>query len=312
MIRVQPEEDQVVPEPSEHFITTPEIQQIAERALAYLDAGFAVHFAGPAGTGKTTLAFHVAAQLGRPVVLIHGDDEIGSSDLVGQNAGYHKSKLVDNYIHSVLKMEENVNPVWVDHRLTAACQNGCTLIYDEFNRSRAEANNALLSVLEEKVLNLPGLRSYGEGYLDVHPQFRAIFTSNPEEYAGVHKMQDALMDRMITIQMGHFDRETEIQVVISKSGLERADSEIVVDIIRELRGVGVNNHRPTIRASLAIGKVLARRNAHATPDDPVFRWACKDILNVETAKVTHNGQSLMAVKLEDIIQNVCARRQKEI
>ena len=26
-----------------------------------------------------------------------------------------------------------------------------------------------------------------------------IFTSNPEEYAGVHKTQDALLDRMITI-----------------------------------------------------------------------------------------------------------------
>jgi len=45
---------------------------LAERALAYLEVGYAVHFAGAAGTGKTTLAFHVAAKLGRPVTLIHG------------------------------------------------------------------------------------------------------------------------------------------------------------------------------------------------------------------------------------------------
>ncbi len=83
--------------------------------------------------------------------------------------------------------------------MTTACKNGNTLIYDEFTRSRPEANNALLSVLEEKFLNLPRLRRADKGYMDVHPDFRAIFTSNPEEYAGVHKTQDALMDRLITI-----------------------------------------------------------------------------------------------------------------
>ena len=69
------------------FIQTPSVQSLTERALCYLQAGFPVHFSGPAGTGKTTLAMHVAAQLGRPVVLIHGDDEFGSSDLIGGQLG---------------------------------------------------------------------------------------------------------------------------------------------------------------------------------------------------------------------------------
>ena len=99
---------------------------------------------------------------------------------------------MDNFIHSVLKTEEEMKTLWMDNRLTTACRNGDTLIYDEFTRSRPEANNALLSVLSEGILNLPKLRRNGEGYLEVHPAFRAIFTSNPEEYAGVHKTQDAL------------------------------------------------------------------------------------------------------------------------
>jgi len=204
------EEEPILPEPSEEFVETAHVQQLTERALAYLDVGYAVHFAGPAGTGKTTLAFHVAAQRARPVILIHGDDEFASSDLVGRDTGYRKQKLVDNFIHSVLKTEETMSTLWVDNRLTTACQQGHTLIYDEFNRSRPEANNALLSVLEEKILNLPKLRRSGESYLQVHPGFRAIFTSNPEEYAGIHKMQDALMDRLVTIHTDHFDRDTEV------------------------------------------------------------------------------------------------------
>jgi gas vesicle protein GvpN len=226
--------------------------------------------------------------------------------LIGKDAGYRKSKLVDNYIHSVLKTEEDMNTLWVDNRLTTACANGNTLIYDEFNRSRPEANNALLSVLEERILNLPSLRrSGGEGFLEVHPNFRAIFTSNPEEYAGVHKTQDALMDRLITLNLGNFDRETEIQIGMSKSGLAREDAEIIVDIVRELRGTGVNNHRPTIRATIAIARILVHRQAHARLDDPVFQWVCHDVLTTETAKVTREGQSLMPRKIDESMARVC-------
>ena len=235
------------------------VEQIAGRALTYLQAGYPIHFAGAAGTGKTTVAFHVAAQLGRPVSLIHGDDDFGSSDLVGQDSGYRKHKVIDNYIHSVVKTEEEMKSLWLENRLTTACQNGDTLIYDEFNRSRPEANNPFLSIFSERILNLPKLRRSGGGYLKVHPAFRAIFTSNPEEYAGVHKTQDALMDRLITIQLEHYDRETEMAITIARSGIGQADAGIIVDLVRKLRlrgreqqpadHPGLHRHRP--RADVA-------------------------------------------------------------
>jgi nitric oxide reductase NorQ protein len=308
-VKVERREDNCTPEASATFVETEFVQNLTRRALAYLEVGYPVHFAGPAGTGKTTLAFHVAAQLGRPVALIHGDDEFGSSDLVGRHSGYRKQRLMDNYIHSVLKTEESMNLTWMDNRLTTACKDGYILIYDEFTRSRPEANNALLSILEEKILNLPKMSRFGEGYLEVHPKFRAIFTSNPEEYAGVHKTQDALMDRLITINLGHFDRETEIKIARSKSGVSSADAATIVDVVRELRGLGVNNHRPTVRACIAIAKILAHRGARARLHDEVFHWACQDVLNTDTAKVTRGGESLMGEKVEEAIQTVCGSRR---
>ena len=77
-----------------------------------------------------------------------------------------------------------------------------------------------------------------------------------------------------------------------------------MDVVRELRGTGVNNHRPTVRATIVIAKILASRHAHARTDDPVFQWVCHDVLSAETAKVTHDGESLMPDKVNEATAKV--------
>jgi len=227
-----------------NFVETKSIKEITDRALAYIAAGFPVHFRGVSGTGKTTLALHIASKIGRPVVMIHGDEEFSTSDLVGGEYGYRLKKVIDNFIHTVLKTEEDMAKRWVDNRLTVACKYGFSLIYDEFTRSRPEANNILLSVLQEKMLDMPANRGDGEGYLQVDPSFTAIFTSNPEEYAGVYRSQDALRDRMVTMDLDHFDEETEIAITAAKSGMSRAEAAKVVSIVRALRDSDVCEMRP--------------------------------------------------------------------
>ena len=255
----------LAPRASETFVLTPEVERLTQRGLAYLAAGHPVHLAGPAGTGKTTLAFHIAAGIGRPVSLIHGNHEFGSSDLIGKDSGYSKSTVVDNYIHSVLKTKEDMSVKWMDNRLTVACEKGHTLVYDEFNRTTAEANNTLLSILEERILNLPRA---GGGYLRVHPEFRVIFTSNPDEYAGVHRTQDALLDRMITIQVDHYDAETERYITATRGGIDEHTAGVLVHLARSIRATDGANQAPTIRACIAAARVLVSRRDetnHANP-----------------------------------------------
>lgn len=294
------------PRPLANFVETEQVKGISERALAYVSAGFPIHFRGVSGTGKTTLAMHVASKIGRPVVMIHGDEEFSSSDLVGGEYGYRIRKVVDNFIHSVLKTEEDMQRRWVDNRLTVACKYGFSLIYDEFTRSRPEANNTLLSVLQEKMLDLPAAREGGESYLRVDPNFTAIFTSNPEEYAGVYRSQDALRDRMITIDLDHFDKETEIAITESKTGLSREDSEKIVNVIRGLRESGKCEYAPTIRGPIMIGKTLKVRGGVLSKDNPIFRETALEILTSETSRVgSRTHQAKVREVINGLIEQFC-------
>ncbi|MBI2252780.1 MAG: gas vesicle protein GvpN [Armatimonadetes bacterium] len=280
----------LAPRPMQNFVETPYIKEISERALYYIKAGFPIHFRGISGTGKTTLAMHIANKIGRPVIMVHGDEEFSTSDLVGGEYGYRAKKVIDNFIHSVLKTEENVAQTWVDNRLTIACKYGFSLIYDEFTRSRPEANNVLLSVLQEKIISLPAGRiaqdNNSENYLKVHPDFTAIFTSNPEEYAGVHRTQDALRDRMITLDLDYFDRETEIRITIAKSGLSKGECERIVDIVRNLRSWGEYEFSPTIRGCIMIARTLKTIKEESNKDNnKMFLTICQDILASETSRL---------------------------
>lgn len=272
----------LTPRPRADFVETEAVKALTRRALGFLDAGFPLHLRGPAGTGKTTLALHIAAQLGRPTIVLTGDNEMGTSDLVGSQHGYHYRKVVDRYIHNVTKFEETSNQRWSDHRLTTACREGHTLVYDEFTRSRPETHNVLLGVFEEKILVLPA-QSHDEAYIRVHPNFRAILTSNPLEYAGVHSNQDALSDRLATIDIGHPDREMEIQVTAARTGMAPLPASRIVDLVRELRDSGECWQTPTMRASLMIARVATRGAITPSIDDKDFVQLCIDVLGSRAA-----------------------------
>jgi len=259
------------------FVSTPPIERVAARALRYLQSGFSVHLRGPAGTGKTTLALHLADLLARPIMLLYGDDEFKTSDLIGNQTGYTRKKVVDNFIHSVVKVEDELRHNWVDSRLTLACREGFTLVYDEFNRSRPEVNNVLLSALEEKLLVLPPNNSRSE-YIRVNSQFRVILTSNPEEYCGVHATQDALLDRIITINIPEPDELTQQEIIVQKTGIDRESALIIVRLVREFRHRTHTDKSSGLRSCLMLAKVCHEHEILAMPENPEFRDICQDVL----------------------------------
>jgi len=249
---------------------------------------------------------HVANKLGRPVVMLSGNEDMGTSDLIGGRHGFKMRRVVDNFVHSVIKTEEDIVQRWIDSKLTIACKYGYTLIYDEFTRSRPETNNIFLSVLQERILDLPMGREDEESYIKVHPDFTAIFTSNPEEYAGVYRSQDALRERMVTLDLDFFDEETEVTITAKKSKLEHEEARKIVTVMRKFRESGLCECPPTIRGCIMIAKTMQVLKIPVDFGNPIFRQICIDVLSSETSrKGIYSRQRKIRELLNAILDESC-------
>lgn len=239
----------------EHFVETEQVRKIKDKVKLWLNAGYPVHIIGPTGCGKTTLAMKVTEELGKPTVWLNGDEMMTTADLVGGYSQVESESVRDRYIHTVIKAKNIMKAGWVDNPLTIACKNGYIFVYNDFSRAKPEANNVLLSVFQEGVLELP-TRFGEERYVKVHPEFRAIFTSNSVDYAGVHRPQDALLDRTVGIYMDLYDLDTEVEITEAHSGVSDGDARRIVEVIRNIREKLPDAEKPGTRACIMVAQGL--------------------------------------------------------
>ncbi len=258
-----------------NWVETEAVKKLKERVKRWLFLKYPVHIIGPTGCGKTLLSLQVAKEFGRPVVWINGDESVTTTDLIGGYSQVETTSIRDKYIHNVYKDKDILKADWVDNPLTLACKYGYTLVYNEFSRSKPAANNVLLSVFSEGILELP--TQFGEErYVKVHPDFRAIFTSNPIEYAGIHTPQDALLDRMISIFMNHYDKETEKKIIMAQSKIKEKDADLIVDSIRKLRAKLPETEEIGLRPGIMLAQVLEQSK---NIDETTIKQLLPDILN---------------------------------
>jgi gas vesicle protein GvpN len=280
------------------FVDCPETEAITRRVERWISVDRPVHLVGPTGCGKTALAMHVAAGRDRPVVWINGDADLDTKDLVGDYDEQERVSIRDKYIHNVTKSTDIVRDRWVDNPLTVAVREGATLVYNEFSRTKPAANNALLSVFEEGILELPGQRG-DDRIVEVHPEFRALLTSNDVEYAGVHEPQDALLDRLVGVYMDYYSFETEVKIV--RSHVPDAPDSLVRDCVDVLRTV-----REAFEWNLGTrGAIIAAEGLMTVPEtertDELFVEVMTDVLS---SKVS--GRSELEAARECLIDAVDA------
>lgn len=277
----------------EIFVETESVRRLKDRVKLWINAGYPPHIVGSTGCGKTTLAMQVAKELGRPTLWINGDEQMTTADLIGGYSEMEAESVRDKYVHNVMLSKDRTRFSWTDNPLTLACKYGYTLVYNEFSRAKPEANNVLLSVLEEKILELPTM--FGdERYIKVHPDFNIIFTSNSIEYVGVHRPQDALLDRMVDLYMDYYDFVTEVKIVQAHTRMPLHEAQKIVKVVRMIREKMPDPYKPGTRAEIMICQGLRTISGNYSKED--LEQICIDVL------ATKIGDPKELLKKSDLIK----------
>lgn len=246
-------DDQSGADSGQAFIVTPYLEGLVKRAAIYL-----------------------AGRRGLPVHVIYGNEAFRGFGLLSELVGSRKRLVIDNYVHSVLKRLEDTDVSFADGELLRAVRFGGTVVYDEFTRSRPEANNVLLSLLEEGVVTLPAGRK-GPNRVPVHPEFRIILTSNPREYAGVLQNTDALRDRLVTLELSGRDFATDVAIVARRCGVTEEAAAVVLEAVRCRGRSGGREAGESLRPALMVARAIAAARIPADPGNSEFEAICDDI-----------------------------------
>ena len=139
--------------------------------------------------------------------------------------------------------------------LPSAMINGGCLFINEINRMPESTQNALLTSLDEHILDIPKLKT-----ITAKDNFFVIATQNPAAHIGVTVLGEALKDRFVWIRLNYQSPKEEMQIITQEVGLngEKGDniaktSQEIVQITRDITSL---RRGSSIRGSIDLAALM--------------------------------------------------------
>jgi nitric oxide reductase NorQ protein len=204
---------------------------------------------GPTGCGKTRFVEHMAHRLGRPLVTIACNEDMGAADLVGR-------WLLDAQ-----------GTVWQDGPLTQAVRHGAICYLDEVAEARPDALVAIHPLTDTRRA-LP-LERKGE-LLHAHEDFQLVVSYNPGDGGGSLVLKDSTRQRFVAWDFDYPTTEVETQIVAHEARVPQETASQLVAIAqrsRALREQGMEHGistRMLVRAGTLIEGGMPARQACQT------------------------------------------------
>lgn len=223
-------------------------RRLVEVAVATLATDRALLLVGVPGTAKTYLSEHLAAAVcGRSTLMVQG------------TAGTSEDALRYGWNYARLLTEGPSADALVPSPVFLAMRDGMIARVEELTRLPSEVQDALVTILSEKVLPVPELSTE----VAAVQGFNLIATANDRD-RGVHELSSALRRRFNTVVLPlPHDLDTEVDIVVRRVGelgsslalpeVSRGEDEIrrVVTIFRELRSGVTHDGRTSVKVPTA-------------------------------------------------------------
>ena len=188
-----------------------------------------VFIVGNTGCGKSLLVKQLAATCNQPMMRMNLHGDVRAADFVGD-----KTVSVDPETgQSIITYKYGVLP--------QAMKIGAWLLLDELDAAQAHILFVLQAVMEND-MTLVLSSNYGE-IIKADPNFAIIATANTLGkgddtglYTGTNQLNEAFLDRFGTvIKMDYPKQDSEVNILMSKTGLNRNDCIAMVEIANQVR-----------------------------------------------------------------------------
>jgi MoxR-like ATPase len=227
---------------------------LVERAIVGLASNRGLLLVGEPGTAKSMLSELLAAAIAGT-----------STNVIQGSAGTTEDSIKYSWNYALLLAEGPSLRALVASPLYMGMRDGLLVRFEEITRCPPEIQDALVSVLSEKVMMVPELDG-GDRVLLARPGFNVIATANIRD-RGVHEMSSALK-RRFNFETVHPIRELKLEVdlvirecerLLAQSAVEmsvdRSVIELLVTAFQDLRegktAEGVQIEKPSSVMSTA-------------------------------------------------------------
>lgn len=205
---------------------------------------------GEPGTGKGHMVRKICSETNHPMVRVNFGSRITKEKLVGGYVPRANGDGLDAQIQKAEEMASDTNDlsvgealetlnvrekfVWKDGLLTKAVRHGWVFLADELNAAPPETLMPLHGLLEDASNRSLELTEKGE-VVDVHDSFKFVGTMNPPHHPGTKRLNDALMGRLIPIEIPYLEPDAEANLLQMRTEVSSYEAEDLVELAQDLR-----------------------------------------------------------------------------
>ncbi len=190
---------------------------LVERCIVTLAGNRGLMLVGEPGTAKTMLSEMLSAAISGV-----------STNTIQGTAGTTEDMIKYSWNYALLLAKGPNREALVPAPLYVGMEKGILTRFEEITRTPAEIQDSLISVLSDKILNVPELGD--EGFLFARPGFNVIGTANTRD-KGVNEMSSALKRRFnFETVMPVREVSMEKQIILNEAGKLAKESSIETEL----------------------------------------------------------------------------------